>query len=67
MGHVRGQAIDLHGAIALLLPARLTPTSSALGFQALISSAHRYSSVHLNILILGEVGGLESSMFPPLS
>lgn len=65
MEHMRGQATDLHGSIALLLPARLTPTSSALGLQALISSAHCYSSVHLNILILGEVGGLESSMFPP--
>lgn len=64
-GHRRGRATSSHDSAAHLLPASLIPTSPKLSFQAFISSSHCYSSVHLNILILGE-GGLGSSVLPLL-
>lgn len=64
-GHTKRHAVELHGSAAPLLPARLTPTSSTLSFQALISSAHCYSSVHLNILILGRVGVVAGEQHAP--
>lgn len=65
-GHWRGCALAFHDSAAHLLPASSTPTSPALSFQAFISSSHCYSSVHLNILILGE-GGTGEQHPPPAS
>lgn len=65
-GHTRGCARTFPDSSAQLPPASFTPTSPTPTFQAFISSSHCYSSVHLNILILGE-GGLESSILPLLS
>lgn len=66
-GHMRGHAIDLHGSAAPLLLVRSIPIFSTLSFQAVISSAHCYSSVYLNIVILGEEGAGEQHAPLPLS